>query len=515
MEVNMKFYKDHYDVIVIGGALAGLSSALMLADKGLDVLVLERHNLPGGIATSFVRGGIEIEAALHEMMSIGDKDNRLKVGKFFDDMGVDVDWLKVPEAYHASLPGLEVTLHPGFETFAKEVDAAVPGTYDKVLKVLNLCHTVFDSVNELSIHPMSKPQMLLKHEAFVKTAGYSTKEVLDTFDLPQKALDLLAPYWIYVGSGFSELPFTIYAVLMADYVGYGSFIPHKFSHEMSLKMAERAEAMGVQIEYRQHVEKILVKDGKVYGVRTARGDEIHADYVISSSYPNNVYTNMIEPASEVPEKAIKMVNGRRLSLTAFSVILILDKTAEELGIKDYSVFRGTTMDTDACYAELKGLGPYHYITCICHNLANPDATPAGTCSYSITTLPQVDGWKTVKAEDYDKVKHQVANQLIEYMNEYLGFDLRDHVLECVIETPMTVAHYTGAWNGCIYGYAHTMDDHIVARLQTAEEEKFIEGLEFSGAHQISGDGMGPAVTNGRKAAKNVLDDIKKKEAAAK
>ena len=38
----MKFYKDHYDVIVIGGALAGLSSALMLADKGLSVLVLER-----------------------------------------------------------------------------------------------------------------------------------------------------------------------------------------------------------------------------------------------------------------------------------------------------------------------------------------------------------------------------------------------------------------------------------------------------------------------------------------
>ena len=128
----MKFYKDHYDVIVIGGALAGLSSALMLADKGLDVLVLERHNLPGGIATSFVRGGIEIEAALHEMMSIGPEGNRLKVGKFLEDMGVFVDWLKVPEAYHASLPGIEVTLHPGLETFAKEVDREVPGTYDKV-----------------------------------------------------------------------------------------------------------------------------------------------------------------------------------------------------------------------------------------------------------------------------------------------------------------------------------------------------------------------------------------------
>ena len=510
----MKFYKDHYDVIVIGGALAGLSSALMLADKGLDVLVLERHNLPGGIATSFVRGGIEIEAALHEMMSIGSKDNRLKVGKFFDDMGVDIDWLKVPECYHASLPDLEITLHPGFETFAKEVESAVPGTYDKVLRLLTLCHTVFDSVNELSIHPMSKVQMLLKHEAFVKTAGYSTQEVLDTFGLPQKALDLLAPYWIYVGSGFKDLPFTIYAVLMADYVGYGSYIPRKFSHEMSLKMAERAEAMGVQIEYCQNVEKILVKNGKAYGVRTSRGDEIHADYVVCSAYPNKVYTSMIEPASEVPAKAIKMVNGRRLSLTAFSVILILDKPAEELNIKDYSIFRGDTMDTDVLYKDLAGLGPYRYLTCICHNYGNPDATPEGTCSFSVTVLPRVDGWKTVTADTYDEVKHRVAKQVIDDMSAYFGVNLLDHVLEAVIETPMTVARYTGAWNGCIYGYAHTMEDHIVARLQTAEEEKFIEGLEFSGAHQISGDGMGPAVTNGRKAAKNVLDDIKKRKEAA-
>ncbi|MBQ2454633.1 MAG: NAD(P)/FAD-dependent oxidoreductase [Firmicutes bacterium] len=510
----MKYYKDHYDVIVIGGALAGLSSALMLADKGLDVLVPERHNLPGGVATSFVRGGIEIEATLHEMMSIGEKGNRLKVGKFFDDMGVDIDWMKVPECYHASLPGLEVTLHPGLRKFAGEIDAVVPGTFSKVLSLLQLCDRVYNSVNELSIHPMSKPMMLLKHNDFVRTAGYTTKEILDTFDLPQKALDLLAPYWIYVGSGFSDLPFTIYAVLMADYVGYGSYIPRKFSHEMSLKLAERAEEMGVQIEYRQHVEKILVKDGKVYGVRTARGDEIHSDYVISAAYPNKVYTSMIEPLSEVPEKAIKMVNGRRLGLSAFSVIMILDRTAEELGIKDYSIFRGKTMDTDACYEELKGLGPYNYATCICHNLANPDATPAGTCSFSITTLPRADGWKAVGPDRIDEVKHKVAKALIDDMSEYLGVDLLDHILEIVIETPMTISHYTGMWNGCIYGYAHTMEDHIIARLQTEEEDRFIEGLEFAGAHQISGDGMGPAVTNGRKAAKLVLDDIAKKRKGA-
>ncbi|MBR6208871.1 MAG: NAD(P)/FAD-dependent oxidoreductase [Oscillospiraceae bacterium] len=511
----MKFYKDHYDVIVMGGALAGLSSALMLADKRLDILVLEQHNLPGGVATSFVRGGMEMEATLHEMMSIGPKGHRLKVGKFFDDMGVDIDWLPVPEAYHASLPGLEVTLHPGMERFAHEVDAAVPGTYDKVLALLNLCHTVMESVNVLSVTPMSKPKMLLKHEQFVKTAGYSAQEVIDTFDLPKEAVDLLSPYWIYVGNKLSDLPFTIYAFLMGDYVGYGSFVPHKFSHEMSLKMAERAEALGVQIEYRQRVEKILVKDGKVTGVRTARGDEIHADYVISSAYPNKVYTSMIEPLSEVPLGAIKMVNGRTIGLTAFSVNLLLDATSEELGIHDYSVFYGSTMDTDHIFENYNGLGPYEYVTCICLNLANPDCTPKGMCSYSITVLPRPEGWYNVTMDNYDETRRRIAGEMIDMMSAKNGVNLRDHIQEIVIETPMTVNRYTGAWNGCIYGYSHNMKDHVVARLQTIEKDKFIQGLEFAGAHGISGDGMGPQVTNGRKAAKNILDDLMAKEAAKK
>ena len=47
-----------------------------------------------------------------------------------------------------------------------------------------------------------------------------------------------------------------------------------------------------------------------------------------------------------------------------------------------------------------------------------------------------------------------------------------------------------------------------------EDDHFIDGLEFAGAHAISGNGMGPAVTNGRAAAKAVIDDVAKKKAAS-
>lgn len=516
MSEKPKYFQDAYDVIVIGGALSGLASALTLASKGKKVLVLEQHNLPGGVATSFVRGGVEIEAALHEMMSIGPKECPLKIRKFFEDMGIDIEWLRVPEAYRFvdGETGMSCLVHPGdhgnFETPAKEIaDAcgdADGSLYKKILDLLNLCHSIYNSVNVLSVTHMSKVQMLLQHGNFVKTAGYSAKEVIDTFDLPKKAVDILSAYWIYVGDVLENLPFTIWAFLMADYLGYGSYIPKKFSHEMSLKMCERAREMGCQVEFGQRVDKILVQNGHVEGVRLASGTEIKARYVVCSAYPDKAYTKMIEPASEVPAGAIKFVNAKTIGVTCFSVVMLLDKSAEELGIKDYSTFYAAKgMDMEAIWKEASTDGPYNYITSICTNLANPGCSPEGTCVYSITMLPRPEGWFGVNEENYEEMKRKNAEYFIEMESKRLGVNLKDHILEIVIETPVSVAHYTGAYQGSIYGYMHSMDDHIVARLQMGEQENFIQGLSFAGAHQISGDGMGPAVTNGRKGAKIILD----------
>lgn len=170
----MSFYKDHYDVVIIGGALAGMASALQLQAKGVrDILILEKHNMPGGVATDYMRGGFEMEASLHEMMSIGPKDARLKVGKFFDDMGIDIEWLPVPEPYRVAVPneGIDVVLHDGYERAARDVDSAVPGTYEKVLELLKLCRRVYDSMDVISVTPMSKLKMLREHPGLCSRRG--------------------------------------------------------------------------------------------------------------------------------------------------------------------------------------------------------------------------------------------------------------------------------------------------------------------------------------------------------
>ena len=64
--LDNKILKDKYDVIVVGAGNGGLTAAAMLANRGVDVLVIEQHYIPGGCVTSLRRKDItcDIGAAI-------------------------------------------------------------------------------------------------------------------------------------------------------------------------------------------------------------------------------------------------------------------------------------------------------------------------------------------------------------------------------------------------------------------------------------------------------------------
>ena len=503
----MKFYKDHYEAVIIGAGLAGLACALSLQKAGInDILILEKNNLPGGLATTFVRNGFEFEATLHELMGVGTEERPGTTGRLFQEMGVPVEWLRVPECYRLSVPdeGIDVTLHDGYERAAREIDEACPGSYESVLEFFRFSRRLCDVMNMLGGKPGSRGTLRGTVE-FARMIRYSADEAMTAFGLPERARKLLSPYWLYLGNKLEDLPFVIYALLLAEYFE-GSHIAKGFSYEMGIRMAERAEMNGAQIEYRQPVEKILVKEGKVCGVRTARGDEICCDTVVSGAYPDKVYTKMIEPLSEVPEAALRLVNAKQLSLTPLSVYLILEGTPEELGFTSYCTISSDTMDTAELFENLGQLGqPYRYLTSVCLNLANPECVPQGYTQFSITVLPRIDVFSGVKEEEYYSLKRKLADELIGTFLRQTGVpDFRNRIVEIEVGTPMTASRYFGAFKGCVYGYLHSMSDHVVARTLAGKKEHFIKGLVFAGAHCADGDGLAPALTNGTNAAKEVL-----------
>ena len=80
---------DKYDVIVIGAGNGGLAAACRILSEGKTCLVCEKHNIPGGFATSFVRGRFEFEASLHEFNGIGTPEDPGSSRELFRQLGVE------------------------------------------------------------------------------------------------------------------------------------------------------------------------------------------------------------------------------------------------------------------------------------------------------------------------------------------------------------------------------------------------------------------------------------------
>jgi phytoene dehydrogenase-like protein len=76
----------HFDAIVIGSGLGGLTAGALHARGGHRVLVLERNSHFGGAATVYHHGSLAIEASLHEIDGLDAEDPK---GPILRALGID------------------------------------------------------------------------------------------------------------------------------------------------------------------------------------------------------------------------------------------------------------------------------------------------------------------------------------------------------------------------------------------------------------------------------------------
>lgn len=505
-----------YDIVVVGAGNAGLSAALQCQLAGKKTLLIEKHNLPGGAATSFRRGRFEIEPSLHELCDFGPADNPGDIRNILDAYGVKLDWYECPDCFRiitTSKKGekIDVTMPAGIDNFIDAMEKEVPGSRPQMTKLFDLFQEVLDGIAYITASKGHADSKVLQSDYpdMLRCGAYSTQKVFDTLKLPQKCQDILQTYWSYLGVDMEHLAFIHYAAMVHKYVSRSAYIPAHTSHQLSTACVERFRELGGDVWFNCRAEEFLFNGDRLCGVRTNLGT-IDCDYVLANINPDIIYGKMM-PKELIPEREKKLsaARDRKFGGRMFTAYFCCDKAAEELGITDYSYFLQGTADSAQEYKDiLGGIKTNDYSIFLCYNIANPEFSPEGTCVCSFTTFGSPVDWNDLSQEDYFKFKNQFAKKMLASLKEKTGIELVGHIEEMEVASPWTFARYLGVPEGSVYGYETTDWDGMMARMMMLGTDYPIKGLRPIGAAGPRGDGYSAAMICGQLMALNALKDLK-------
>jgi prolycopene isomerase len=491
-----------YDAVVIGAGNGGLTAAAKLAQEGANVLLLERHNIPGGAATSFCRGRFEFEVALHQLSGLGTPEKpgllRLELNK----LGVmeDLEFVKISDLYHvATADGFQITLKTDRDETIALLKDAFPHEKDAIQSYFDLTAAYANDMIGAFIFRDPEPSRQ-KYPYLYRYALRNCRDILDEYFSDALLKAVLSVYWGYIGVPPTRLAFAYLAMVLFQYMEFKPYHIKGGSQALSNAILHKFVSNGGTARFNCGAAKIRVHDGRVKGVVTDEGDEISAEYVVCNASPIAAYTHMID-AEHVPGDAAAEMRARNLSTSAFTLFIGFDCEPEKLGIQESTNFLMDTTDiSDSLINRMNRLEIIDELMVLsCYDVSDPEFSPPGTCQANVVTLKYGEPWLRIPPRQYHDMKFRCADAMLQRIYEIYP-ETRNHIEEIEVGTPLTHMRYLGHPLGAVYGYEMLTKDSLF--FQPGRQSP-IQGLSFVGGW--AGDnGFEPTLRSGIAAAKSII-----------
>lgn len=492
-----------YDAVVIGAGNAGLTAAAALQRGGCNTLLLERHNVPGGCGTSFVRGDFEFEVALHQLSGMGTEEKPFVMRKLFHKLGVmdKVTFVQEHSLYRLVVPGtLDITLPASWSGIKQLLQERFPEEYEPIARFMQVCEQI--TVEGYTALPQARrtgDEAMLRATCpcYVQYGLRSAREVLDEFFTDTQLKSVLATYWMYVGVPPSMIPF---ADLAAMFYAYAAFKPWHIkggSQAMSSALVDSFTEAGGEVRFNCGVEKILTQGGHVSGVRLDDGEEVACGTVVSNVSPLMTFNELLD--QPLPAPVAQDFKSRRMGTSAFVIYLGLDCTPEELGAQVASTFIYETLDEERIHQSMGSLEPPLGGMLTCYNLDDPDFAPTGKSLVALVCLQYGEPWKDVPPQQYAQTKYAFAEKLLTLIEKVFP-KVRQYIEEVEVATPITMMRYLNTPGGAIYGFQQSTQDSALLRERL---DMIVPGLYTAGSWTSMG-GFQPTYIAGESTARAIL-----------
>jgi phytoene desaturase len=491
-------------VAVIGAGFGGLAAAIRMQSAGIQTILLEKRERPGGRAYVFEDKGFTFDAGptvitapncIEELFALTGR----KMSDYLTLVSLDPMYrLRWPDGY-------QMDYTADLEQMSEQIAAKSPKDVDGYKKFLAYAEAVFE---EGYINLADKPfldiwSMVRVAPQLVGLKSYrSVYDVLGGYIKDPQLRQAFSYHTLLVGGN----PFTasaIYALIHALERRWGVHYCLGGTGALVKALTKLFQELGGEIRLATPVDKIVSQGGRVSAVIDSHADVHAVDAVISNADVVHTYKQLLrhEPGFDSVRKSLEK---KRYSMSLF--LIYFGVRGEYPDIAHHTVlfgprYRGLIEDI---------FGGDHLpedFSLYLHAPSNTDpsvAPPGCSAFYALSPVPHLGNANI----DWDQATAEYRDRILDHLEAELIPGLRDALVTCRTFTPRDFESELNAWKGSAFALEPTLMQS--AWFRTHNRDKSLGGLYFVGAGTHPGAGI-PGVINSAKAtARLVLSDLGEK-----
>lgn len=410
--------RDHYDVIVVGSGLAGLTAANTLARAGRSVLLLEQHYKLGGLATWFKRpGGHIFDVSLHGFPVGMVKSCRRYWSAEIADSIVQLKNIRFDNPMFSLVTSFD---RQDFTRLLVQRFGVAPETVQKF----------FDTARDMN---------------FYDDQTTTTGQLFERF-FPgrEDIVRLLMEPITYANGSTLEDPALTYGIVFSNFMSKGVYTFQGGTDRLIGLMRDQLIANGVDVRICASVEKIHVANRCVEAV-AVNGRTIKTRAVISNA---NLKATIFQLVGEEHWDRDFLEQARAVRLNNSSTQVYVALKPGEMFDEDVC---GDLLFSSTAPAFRTDLLLSRRITSRTYSFYYPKTRPGrNRCLVVASTNARYGDWAGLTPEEYQRSKLDLVESTLEALGKYVpNLDEKVDCVEC--STPLTFERYTRHLDGASFG----------------------------------------------------------------
>ena len=493
---------------VIGGGLAGLASACVLAARGYSVTLFEKNSWVGGKAATLDQKGFHFDMGptiltLPSVLKKIYQEAGIRLEDAIDMVPLDPQW----RCFFTD--GAVLDLVSDLEQMKSRLNEfsgnpASAAGYEKFMKLSERLHDI--SERYFFYKPIGGLKDMFDWKGSMKASalgdvlamrmGRSVASTVRSHIPDERVSQMVDHFTQYVGSSPMNSPAVLCGIASMQ-TEEGIWYPKGGTGAVPKALAKLAESLGVEIRTECPIEKIVIEGKEVQGVETASGEFVPLKAVVSNCDTVRSHQELMD---EKQPAARKFAKRRSYEPACSGVVLYLGLKKRYDHIIHHNFVFSEDPELEFDYIYRKGQ-PAPDPTCyLCAPAATESevAPEGGEALYVLTHTPYLR-----EGQDWSVMGPKYRDVIINKLKTCAGMeDIEERIVFEDILTPQGIQDRYRAWKGAIYGLAS--HGKFLGAFKPSNKSPDVKGLYFAGGSAHPGPGMPMVMMSGWIAA-DVLD----------